>query len=211
VEIVTGEALFYNRRFEYRMSSGAPGFRITLADGRVIDGANVRGSLNRLQSITRSHLLANSQDREYAEQELFALYLSWLYGLPGVMLNRPTPQGLSGEWRHPSAWNLLAGQAGLSTASYKQSETRAVPLTDQNVRANCTVIVVNGVCCGAAVPAKVAAACKRLSELADTPLLGIDFRLTAGGEWIFHQATPFPDLRVGGEKFLDILAESFNS
>ena len=32
---------------------------------------------------------------------------NWLNALPGPLLNQPTPQGLCGNWRHPSAWAVL--------------------------------------------------------------------------------------------------------
>jgi hypothetical protein len=51
----------------------------------------------------------------------------------------------------------------------------------------------------------------RLSELTATPLLGIDFQVTPAGEWIFSNATPFPDLRLGGDRLRDVLADSMKS
>jgi hypothetical protein len=212
LEVVTAEALAFNRRFEHRLVAGQPSVKITLADGRVIDSATVRGTLNRLQIIPGSHLRANAIDRQYAEQELSALYLSWLYALPGMMLNRPTPHGLCGEWRHPAEWVWLANQAGLATAPYGQDETRpaALPLTQSSL-ANRTIIVVDGLCCGALAPEEVTAGCLRLSKLAATPLLGIDFNFAPGGEWTFSKATPFPDLRLGGDKLYDALAHSLKS
>ena len=212
LEVVSAEALAYNRRFEHRFIAGQPSVKITLADGRVIDSATVRGTLNRLQIMPGSHLRANAIDRQYAEQELSALYLSWLHALPGMMLNRPTPQGLCGEWRHPAEWVWLANQAGLSTAPYVQSELRAAPLPGaQTSPINRTIIVVNGICCGAPAPEDVNAGCSRLSELAATPLLGIDFYFTPDGKWIFSKATPFPDLRLGGDRLHDALAHCLKS
>jgi hypothetical protein len=212
LEVVTAEMLAFNRCFEHRLLGGQSSVRITLADGRVIDGANVRGAVNRLQIIPGSHLRTNSKDRQYAEQELFALYLSWLYSLPGKMLNRPTPQGLCGEWRHPSEWVWLANQAGLATAPYGQSEARAAPsLQLPSSSLNRTIIVVEGNCCGAAAPERVIAGCARLAEISATSLLGVEFEVAPGKEWIFSKATPFPDLRLGGERLGDALAGALKS
>ena len=212
VEVVTAEALAYNRCFEHRLLGGRSSVKITLADGRVIDSATIRGTLNRLQVIPGSHLRTNSKDRQYAEQELYALYLSWLYALPGKMLNRPTPQGLSGEWRHPSEWVWLANQAGLKTAPYGQSNFRAAPSLQQLPPAAVqTIIVVDGICCGAAAPREVMAGCSRLSGISATKLLGVDFEVTPDEDWIFSKATPFPDLRLGGDKLNDALAQALNS
>jgi hypothetical protein len=212
LEVVTVEALAYNRRFEHRLIAGRPSVKIELADGRVINGATVRGTINRMQIIPGSHLSTNAKDRQYAAQELSALYLSWIYALPGKMLNRATPQGLGGACRHPSEWAWLANQAGLAVAPYGQSGLRGAPMPYSLTRAaNQTIISIDGVCCGAAAPAKVIAGCSRLSELSATKLLGIDFHVTPGGEWIFNKATPFPDLRLGGDKLLDALADALKS
>ena len=212
LEIVTAEALAYNERFEHRLTLGQASAKITLADGRIIDSGSVRGAINRLQIIPSAHLSSNPKERLYAGQELFALYLSWIYALPGKILNRATPQGLGGAWRHPSDWVWLATQAGLPAARYGQSELSAAPLphtlshiTDR------TIIVVDGICCGAEAPKKIISGCLRLSELCETSLLGVDFHVTPEDEWIFSNATPFPDLRLGGDILRDALAESLTS
>lgn len=211
LEIITAEELAYNRRLEHRLNAGQPTVNITLMDGRVIEGAAVRGTLNRLHTIPFAHLRnASAPDRQYAEQELLALYLSWLYGLPGVMLNRPTPQGLCGTWRHPSEWIRLAGRAGLSTIPYQQSESSAAPSLHSAPSTNRVVIVVQGDCCGPRAPHNIATACSRLADLAATDLLGVDFHLTPTGEWIFNKATPLPDLRLGGTELITTLAQALN-
>jgi hypothetical protein len=213
LEIVTAEALAYNLRFEHRLTASRPSVSITLADGRVIDGATVRGTLNRLQFFPIEHLRgASSTDRQYAEQELYALYLSWIYGLPGPMLNCPTPQGLSGEWRHPSEWAWLAAQAGLLTLPYQQSDQRDAPTLDSLSRLTTrTLLVVGDTCCDSLAPSPVAAACVRLAQMNATGLLGIDFHLTANGDWVFINATSWPNLRLGGDALLDRLANALQS
>lgn len=214
LEIVTAEALAYNSRFAHRLTANHPSVEITLADGRVINGATIRGTLNRLQFIPAAHLDgANAADRQYAEQELFALYLSWLYGLPGQMLNQPTPQGLGGEWRHPSEWAWLAMRAGLLTMPYQQNELRAAPTPEALASITTrTLIVVQDTCCGGSdVPPSIAAACVRLARLSATSLLGLNFHLTQTGYWIFIDATPLPDLRLGGAALLDRLAGALST
>jgi hypothetical protein len=213
LEIVSAEALAYNRRFEHRLTTGKASVSIALADGRMIESASVRGTLNRLQLFPTEHLRgANAVDRRYAEQELFALSLSWLYSLPGRMLNRPTPQSLNGDWRHPSEWARLAAQAGLSTMPYYQSDEHEAPtpaaLTSQTTR---TLLVVGNRCCDSSIPPTVMAGCAHLAQSSATDLLGIDFNLTRTGDWIFTGATPQPDLRLGGEALLDALAEALQS
>ena len=213
LEIVTAEALAYNLSVEHRLTANRPSVKISLADGRVIDGATVRGTLNRIQVFPTEHLRgASATDREYAEQELYALTLSLLYALPGAMLNRPTPQGLSGEWRQPSEWVWLAAQAGLLTLPYEQSDEREAPTVASLSRLTTrTLLVVGDACCDSSAPPSVAASCVRLAQLNATGLLGIDFHVTAAGEWVFINATPLPDLRLGGEVLLDRLANALQS
>lgn len=213
LEIVTAEALAYNRRFEHRLTAKRVSVSITLADGRVISSDGVRGTLNRLQLFPTEHLRgANKIDRQYAEQELFALSLSWLFSLPGRMLNRPTPQALGGDWRHPSEWALLAAQAGLKTMPYYQSDEHEAPaplaLANQSAR---TLLVIGNKCCDSSVLPGLSAGCARLAQLSATDLLGIDFHLTENDGWVFTGATPQPDLRLGGEALLDALADSLQS
>jgi hypothetical protein len=213
LEIVTGEVLAYNQRFAHRLTAGQPDVQIKLSDGRVINSATVRGTLNRLQSVPSAHLdRASATDRQYAEQELFALHLSWLHRLPGMMLNRPTPQGLSGAWRHPSEWVWLAAQAGLLTMPYQQSDWRKAPGAAVQARNSArTIIVVKDICCGPTAPPSVAAGCLRLAQLSATSLLGIDFHLASSGDWVFTNATPMPDLRLGGSALADALARALQS
>jgi hypothetical protein len=210
LEIISAEELACNLRFEHRLTTGACSVHITLADGRVINSAAVRGTLNRLHAIPYAHLrTANATDRQYAEQELFALYLSWLNALPGVMLNRPSPQGLCGDWRHPAEWAWLANRSGLATARYQQSEAHnPVTFYPIETRTTRTLIVVNGACYGAEAPQRVADGCSRLAELSETPLLGCDFSLSPSGDWIFSNASPLPDLRKGGASLQTAIADA---
>jgi hypothetical protein len=146
-------------------------------------------------------------------QEMYALYLSWLYALPGPLINRPTPQGLCGNWRHPSAWTALAAQAGLPVTSYRQSsdddpgelwQAAGVP------PAATAFVVGERVIAPAAVRRERHEGCRRLAHAAGTTLLGIDFALGADGEWKFSGASVMPDLVRGGEPLADALAEAFS-
>jgi hypothetical protein len=206
LEIVTAEALAYCRRFIHRLGTGRVSTEISLADGRIIDSAVVRGTLNRLQNIPSQHLArAPSADRQYAEQELFALYMSWLHGLPGVMVNRPTPRGLSGEWRSQPEWIWLAARAGLQTVPYLHGdhyETHA-PQSSRSIGSR-TIIAIKGVHYSTVISPAISNGCDRLLELCGSSLLGIEFDTNAG-QWIFKAATPFPDLRLGGDGLIDAL------
>lgn len=213
LELVSAEMLAYSLLWEHRVTAEGASVRIVLADKRTICSETTRGALNRLVSVPSEHLgLATPPDREYASQELFALFVSWLHALPGPVLNRPTPQGLSGRWRHSSEWAWLASRAGLPTKPYRQAMQAAVGGHDAgwklapNGTPVKTVIVVDGHVVGAPGPAYVRAGCQQLAELAGTALLGAQFAASVTDAWTFVGATPLPDLRLGGEPLLDALA-----
>jgi len=204
--------LAYSLRWEHRLGTEGASIEITLADGRVIRSDSTYGVLNRLQTIPSAHLRASPTDRDYAVQELFAFFVSWLNVFPGAVLNPPTPQGLSGQWRHASEWVVLAARAGLPSLPYRQTSHdkidtsrligRLVP-RDTPVQ---TVIVVGGHVVGSNVSPEIAEGCKRLAEIVNTPLLGVEFTSGLAGHWTFAGATPLPDLTLGGQALLDVLA-----
>jgi hypothetical protein len=59
------------------------------------------------------------------------------------------------------------------------------------------------------LPKDILGGCLQLARVADTPLLGIDLAQDTAGQWIFAAATPMPDLRVGGDAFLNALVETW--
>ena len=112
LEVVSAEMLAQSQRWEHRVGAKGVTIDITQADGRRLRSDTVRGVLNRLVSVPYAPLLlAHPADRDYASQELTAFFLSWLYALSLPVINRPTPQGLAGQWRHRSEWLWLAAQA----------------------------------------------------------------------------------------------------
>lgn len=214
LELVSAPLLAYSLRWEHRLDGNGAGTVLTLADGRTLQGGEVRGTLNRLRSLPFAHLEhAAPGDREYARTELLALFASWLHALPPPVLNRPAPESLVGRDRHLSEWVWLAARAGLPTPPYAESSdpagapaagARPVPIFTPWR----TVFVVAGRAVGEA-PDGVLEGCLRLANLAETALLGIDFAATAAaGPWTFAGASPFPDLRLGGPALLDALSDA---
>lgn len=216
LEFVTAENLASRCQWEHRLGSGGTHLQFALADGRVFTSSAVRGVLNRLYAPSPLALeRAAASDRDYAQAELLAFYLSWLNGLPGVVINRPTPAGLSGPWLHPSEWMLRASRAGLRTPVYRQgSRGAADPGNNSFCRSSAanrittqSVIAFAGEIFGGMVPASIAQACGRLVEEAGAAMLGIDLYADEHGRWTFAAATPTPDLRCGGMPLLRRLAQ----
>lgn len=216
VELVTAESLAFALKWEHRLNSHGVETRITLADGRVIESRRIKGTINRLTYIPVGHLGAFQEaDRAYAEQELFALFASWLFGLPGPMLNPPTPQGLCGAPRTRSEWVWLAARAGLPCPLYRQGAPAFSTAPRKGLipdpRRLETVIVVNNRTTGAKVPPAISHGCINLSKLAGVSILGVDLSVDAEGGCSFVDATPAPDLRAGGEALIDALEEALQT
>ncbi|MBN1857389.1 MAG: hypothetical protein JW846_10620 [Dehalococcoidia bacterium] len=213
IELLTSAMLARAVSWKHTLGVEQAQTTITLADGRRIFSTTIHGTLNRLLAAPSAFLsLALPTERAYASQELTAFYLSWLHALPGPVLNRPTPRGLSGAWRRLSEWALLAAQSGLPVSPCTvngHDETGCLPfhssLAPPGTPIRTVLLVANRVI-GSSVPETIASGCKRLGVLSDTSLLGIDFAESTTGYWTFVGATPLPDLRQGGEALLDALA-----
>jgi hypothetical protein len=171
----------------------------------------VRGVLNRLLGAPLDLVnRAQPADRDYALQELSSFYLSWLQALPGVVVNRPAPQGFCGRWRHTSEWAVLAQKAGLPAPAYRQSASddpaqgfRALAPAGAPLE---TAIVLFDKVFGPSLPDETVAACRRFAALAEVEMLGISLFQAGGRVWKFASATPYPDLSAGGQPLLSHLA-----
>lgn len=191
---------------------GAASAELRLARGERLRSADVRATLNRLPFVPRSwSARVGGPDRDYALQEMHAFYLSWLHALPGPKLNPPTPQGLCGNMRHPSAWRAMAARAGLPVRPWRQSEAddpgafwQARP--DPAVR---TAIVVGTSAVGPDdLIGPHGTACLRLAEAAGCPLLGVNFAPGADGAQEMTGASVMPPLWHGGDAVADALAKA---
>ena len=207
IVVLTPELLTYTFRWHHRIGNGGPpATEFTLADGRRISSDAIRGVLNRISALP-AHVAESlaPADRTYAIQEWTALHVSWLTALPAPVINLPGLQGLCGAWRHPSEWLWLAGQAGLETPPYRMS-TNAVPAVRPETTAVVrTVLVLDGQCIEADVPAGVVDACGRLGVLSETKLIGVDLDARTGR---FLHASPQPDLACGGEAIITAIADA---
>ncbi|WP_293905797.1 hypothetical protein [Phenylobacterium sp.] len=209
-ELVRSGELDLAPGWSHRMDGNGDAVSIRLADGRVLEGSSYTGVLNRLVTAPGSlAAFASEEDREYAEAEAVAFAMSWLGILPNVM-NRPTPQGLCGAWRHITEWLLLAGRAGLATPAYSQTERHPAgtgygSLAPQDAP-RAAVLVIGDAAMGEPPSPAIGAACVRLARLAEADILGVELFEAGGGGWRFGHATAFPDLRIGGEPAVAALA-----
>jgi hypothetical protein len=197
----------------WRHTIGANGADIVLRfDSGSLNGRNVRSVLNRLTYLPRAWLnRIGGPDGDYAAQEMVAFYLSWLHALAAPKLNPPTPQGLCGNLRHPSAWAALAARAGVPVRHFRQTSEEDPAAAWQSMidRGAKTVFVVGTEVIGPdTLVASHGAASIRLAGAAGCPLLGIDFAPGADGIWRMITASVVPDLTRGGNALIDAIARA---
>ena len=215
IELVMAMSLAFAKTWEHRIGSEGIRLKLEVDDGRVFCSSQIKGVLNRMASAPEGFIHhAVVEDREYASGESSAFCLSWLNGLSGV-INRPTPHGLAGSWRHGSEWALLAAKAGLNAPPYRQSsasrpEEGYLSLAPPGAAVN-TVIVFRGGLYGSPVPSPVGQACRKLAESASTDLLGVDLFVSGNGTPMFAHATPLPDLTLGGADLIEALARALRT
>jgi hypothetical protein len=119
VKLVASEELVLAPYWAQRLEDERVSTEIRLGDGTVLDSENIGVVFNRIVAITMPNFaLAKKEDRDYADQEMTALYLSWLASLPCPVVNEPSPLGLSAPMRSDAEWLLLAGRAGLPVQGY---------------------------------------------------------------------------------------------
>ncbi len=199
LEFITPAMLVRSPGWEHRVGTEGTRTSILLPGGQRLESHSAKGVLNRIPYLPVELFEGGRQeDRQYAQQEFTALLMSALSGLTCPVLNRPTAQGSGGSWRHRSEWIMFAARAGLATLPYRQRAGRPEMLAP---RAAHTVFVAGGRAAGARAAAETREACVRLSEMARTALLGVEFT----EDWTFANATPQPDLRLGGDAVLDLL------
>ncbi len=216
LHFVSTESLVNTRVWEHRVGVDGAAIRITLPTGDTVSSADIKGVLNRISTPALAHTRhAVKADGDYANSELTAFYLSWLHALPCPVLNRATPQGLCGRWRHNSEWVALAAAAGLQVLPYRQScqdaEGRGYePLMASDGKGK-SVIVLNGKLFGAEVSQETERSCIRLAEMAGMDAMGITLAATSAGTHVFAGASTLPVLELGGTPLLEHLFQTFGT
>lgn len=204
--LLSPQTLLGSTRSAHRVDGLGASFEIGLPDGGVLASRDVEGVLNRVASAPFGFLpFTTHADAVYAWEELRALLLSLLTCLAPVSVNRPSATGLCGAWRSAAEWTTLAARAGLPVPPARISSG---PGTEPgpDIPGDGKVLVLGGHVFGTdgAVDEE---ACVRLARLAGTDLLGIGLHRDGGHHAVFAGGNPLPDLRLGGDVFLDRLLD----
>lgn len=199
-EVATPTQLCEATTLEHRISSGSAMFRIGLEDGRVLEGRELAGVVNRITRVPLS-VLARSEpdDRGYVEAEWRALLCSLLGAVRGRVVDPPHPHWLWGRWRSPPEWLVLAHRAGLRTPQWVWNDDEPAPGTTLDEAGDVARILVVGdrALTLTPAPAGEAECCRRLAALAGASVLEV--RLVGAGRPAFAFADQLPDLREGGD------------
>ena len=225
LEWITGESLSQALHWSYRIGQRGAGLKLWLADGRRITSDEVTGVINRIQYVPQEHLAnTRGQDQTYILQELNAFYLAWLNAFSGKVFNQAHPHGLDGAMRHPSNWNYLASRAGLPVLPYRLTSRdpwhlswrkgSALPIDLQHAPRT-SLFVIDG----QVVPARwhdlpaaeLCESARRLAQLCDVSLLGLNFVAPTTEEWFFIGADQHPTVSAGGDRLLDTMARALTA
>jgi hypothetical protein len=194
VEFVSPAELLSARRLEYRAENGKPVYAVAeLGHGRKIDTRQLRGTINRANRIEYPQIrLAAVQDRNYVQAEMDA-----------PVFNPANPSGWCGASLHPFAWALHAQTAGLATLAYRcgYSGLERPPQSNQPM----SVHLVFGDRTFPDLPLQTKRAAIALATRVGIPLMGITLEWSPEGKATFIEATPMPNLRLGGDAFINAL------
>lgn len=212
LELVTAHDLANARRWEHRIAATGASSVLELRDGRTIRSAQVTGALNRLIAVPPDAVArAAAADRDYAMQELYALFTSWLDALPGTVLNRPSPQALAGPWLSVAEWISFAALVGLDVPIFRRSGTNGARVELPNSARRAVLVVGGRALAPVGAPPAVRAGAGQLAQLVHAGILEIGFRVDVAGRWIFSGADATPPLRRYGAMGINLLAQALRA
>jgi hypothetical protein len=111
-------------------------------DGGRAQVSNIHAVLVLLHSVQAAELadLIMEHDREYVAAEVTSFLLAWLTQLPCPIVNKPSTDGLAGQYWRVERWTIEAARAGLPISV----SIRRIPLVDEPSRSVSDVVIVNG-------------------------------------------------------------------
>jgi hypothetical protein len=162
--------------------------------GRPLRAAAIAGVVTRLASVTEDDLPQIApEDRGYVAAEMNAFLLAWLTSLACPVVNRPTPQCLSGPHWRQERWVIAAERLGIPARPVVRRASDGIgPAAPRSGH----VVTVVGSRHFGADDAALAERAHALAEAAGAELLAVEFdgpRRDAR----FVDASLWPDLRDG--------------
>jgi hypothetical protein len=153
----------------------SPGALTAVVFGRVVPVETISGVLTLLPCIFAERLVGIiPEDRAYVAAETTAFLASWLSDLPCPVLNRPTPDWLTGpNWR-PAQWVHAAARLGIPVRAVRHGTSGEAATATPTRHANTSVTVVSGHCFGETDPT-LAVHARRLAASAGVAMLTVHF------------------------------------
>jgi hypothetical protein len=206
IEVAT-PAQLCDSTIEHRVLGASATFRISMDDGRVLDGLEIACVLNRMHSVPLSILARTEpEDRGYVEAEWRALLCSLLHAVRGRVIEPPHPHWLSGRWRSPPEWLALAHRAGLRTPTWVWNDQEPAPTTNLDAEAEVARVLVVGDSALKVTPTpdEAVEGCRKLAALAGASVMEVRFVGVERPTFAF--ADQIPDLRAAGDAAITAFA-----
>lgn len=159
---------------------------------------DITGVVTRLPYVAEqdlSHIV--SADRAYVAAEMNAFLMCWLTELTCPVLNRPTPQCLSGPYWHREQWVRAADRLGIPVTPVHQHVRISAPRTETaSPQPDSVTVTVVGARHVGAVDPLLSKQARSLAAAAGVPLLAVRFSGPTPGS-PFVDATFWPDIADG--------------
>ena len=211
VHHLTTEALTAIASVETEQSGESVEFRIHLASGFILDSRMITGVVNRVLALPPGLALRRgTPDRTSAVRNFSSPVWRLLSGFPGAVLNRPSAQGLSGDFRLPSEWAALAQDAGLAPLRWNPERTESANRPDEEPGGWRRVAVIGDDVVplddSGRLPAAVERCCRAFAASSASDVIGVDLVRFGRSEWHFADVDFRPDLERGGRAALMAVA-----
>jgi hypothetical protein len=204
VDVIMPDELVVGSRFSLNITKDYNVASIQLADGRVIEGENLAGVINRMERFPRPALGAASDEEViYAAEEVRAATVAWFAALDCPVLNIPTPYSPMGLSAYESTWRHHADRLGVRTASLTMSVDQ-----DTIQQTDLTIVVIGETVLAAEdnpVPVSVLETCLNLTHATGFKLLGIEFCRSLSGDWELLRVDMKPNLMDFGPQVIDAI------
>lgn len=205
-QIVTPQELVYAPDMQHLLGDAEVYSGVTLKAHGTLDSVSITGLVNRVDFLPDAHLATvNATDRTYIQQELLAIWSSWISALPCPVLNRPTAISIAGPLYHPAIWHHYAAAVGLPVAQMIYDTDLPDPVTPAPVH---SAIVCLGTCYSASLSPDLFGACCELAAYAGLDMVELFFGSEPRGT-VFSYASPIPDLSHANADLIAQVARIF--
>ncbi len=178
----------------WRLHLGGDEECFAVVDGKRVGQGEITGVLTLLPLVVPQELVhIVPADRPYIALEMTAFLLFWLSRLECPVLNRPTPNCLSGpDWRKEQ-WVHAACHAGIPARPVRRTAAGPRPAAEPEDDSTLSTVTVIGTRTFGEVETALLRRAERLAAIADVDLLSVRFS-GSGPDAELIDADTFPDL-----------------